>query len=94
MNTEQILALKIEKEGVEPQIRQAQEECAELITALNHFCRGREESIDEVTEEMADVEILLLQLRKILENDEEIVSWKNIKLSKLAKELEVTYDFE
>ena len=94
MNTEELLAFKIEIEGYEHQIRQAQEECAELIAALNHFCRGRRGATDEVAEEMADVEILLLQLRKILENDEEIVSWKNIKLLKLAKELGVTYDFE
>lgn len=94
MRTEELLALKIKKEGTEPQIRQAQEECAELITALNHFCRGRRGSRDEVAEEMADVEILLLQLRKIFKNDEAVALWKEKKLRKLAGELGVTYDSE
>lgn len=94
MRTEQILALKIDKEGVEPQIRQAQEECAELITALNHFCRGRNGARHEVAEEMADVEILMLQLRKIFKNDKVVDSWKQEKLSRLAKSLGVTYENE
>ena len=94
MNTEQLLALKIAKDGTESQIRQAQEECAELITALSHFCRSRAGATDEVAEEMADVEILLLQLRKIFKNDHAISSWKQTKLSKLADELGVTYESE
>jgi NTP pyrophosphatase (non-canonical NTP hydrolase) len=91
---EELFALKIAKDGTESQIRQAQEECAELITALSHFCRGRRGARDEVAEEMADVEILLLQLRKIFENDKAVTSWKQKKLSKLALEFGVTYESE
>ncbi|WP_277657213.1 hypothetical protein [Seleniivibrio woodruffii] len=94
MNTEKLLALIIEKEGIEPQIRQAQEECAELISALSHFCRNRKGALDEVNEEIADVEILLVQLKRIFRNGDKVRQWKSRKLHKLACRLGVTYDGE
>ena len=94
MKTNELLALKIEKEGEKPQIRQAQEELAELIVALSHLCRDRKGAADEVAEEMADVEIIMLQLRKIFKNDDAVGYFKRMKLHRLAGMLGVTYDSE
>lgn len=50
--------------GVEAQLRQAQEELAELIAAINRYMRQRTQS-DAVVEEIADVEIMLAQLKVV-----------------------------
>lgn len=62
MTNKSILIQAIEAWGVENQINLAQEECAELIVALSHNWRGREAN---VVEEIADVQILLDQLKCI-----------------------------
>jgi hypothetical protein len=46
------------------QLRQAQEELAELIVAINRYMRERTQS-DAVVEEIADVEIMLTQLKLV-----------------------------
>ena len=48
--------------GVDAQYDQAIEECAELIAALKHFKRGKI-SREEVIDELADVTLMLGQLR-------------------------------
>ena len=60
----EILATAIRTYGGEKQERQAIEECSELITAISHKHRGRPHNIPE---EIADVEIMLEQL-KIINN--------------------------
>lgn len=52
--------------GSEPQYRQVQEECAELIAAINQMARGRDGSREAVIEETADVILCLLQMRLML----------------------------
>lgn len=52
--------------GSEPQYRQVQEECAELIAAINRFARERVGSREAVIEETADVILCLLQMRLML----------------------------
>ena len=51
----------LEKWGVEGQYDQAVEECAELITALKHFKRGRIGD-EAVIAELADVALMVGQL--------------------------------
>ena len=52
----------IEKYGIEPQLRQLQEECAELIVAINHYCRDNTK-VQGIIEEIADTEIMIEQMR-------------------------------
>ncbi len=52
------------KYGEEHQINIAQEEMAELIVALSHYQRGRA-SIQDVASELADVQIMLEQMKII-----------------------------
>ncbi len=61
MQLEQIYQATIDKWGEDAQYDQAVEECAELITALKHYRRGK---IDKqaVIAELADVTLMLGQL--------------------------------
>lgn len=53
--------------GMETQLRAAQEECAELIVAISHVLREieREGAWADLAEEVADVSIMITQLRLI-----------------------------
>ena len=58
------------------------EELGELIRAL-----ARANDPDNIAEEMADVEIMLAQLRIILGNDADVERWKVKKLQRLNRRL-------
>jgi len=57
----------VTKWGHESQINMMIEECAELITALRHFARGKA-TIDDVCSELADIEIMSAQMRSCFGN--------------------------
>jgi NTP pyrophosphatase (non-canonical NTP hydrolase) len=61
MQLEQIYQATIDKWGEEAQFDQAVEECAELITALKHYRRGKIDKQAVITE-LADVTLMLGQL--------------------------------
>ncbi len=64
-------------------MRQTIEECGELICALSHHLRGR---ISNVTEELADVEIMCQQLRLLI-GDDAVDRAKAQKLDRLRERL-------
>ena len=69
----------IEKYGKEAQSRQAMEECAELIQAINKCLRypNKKECHDNLIEEICDVEIMLYQLKVMFGiNDHEVFDMK------------------
>ena len=71
--------------GEDAQIRMAIEECAELIVQLIKLDRRSNGSeYEDVVNEIADVEIMMAQLR-IIFGDQEIDTAKRIKLDKLFK---------
>ena len=76
----------IELWGVEAQIRQAIEECAEMITALCHKDRGKVHW-EDVAKEIADVEIMCSQLREII-GSEIVDQCKKEQLACLEQEIE------
>ena len=59
--------------GAVSQVGMAVEECAELIVALQKYINRtpKPETIDNVLSEIADVEIMLAQLRVVLEIDDD-----------------------
>lgn len=61
MRHREIYAKTIMKWGEQAQYDQAIEECAELITTLQHFARGKVDR-DRVIEELADVFLMVGQL--------------------------------
>jgi len=81
MYLEEIYQATIDKWGEDAQYDQAVEECAELITALKHYRRGK---IDRPTliAELADVTLMIGQLTWMFGSDEVEKAIKN-KISKL-----------
>lgn len=80
-----------EKYGKEKQMRQLQEECAELIAAINHHFRGRDNNLDETIEEIADVTLMLSQIVEGLNLHEKLNHITNIKLKKIQSKLDDTW---
>lgn len=87
---EKIFKKSIEVYGKEAQSRQAMEECAELVQAINKCLRypNKEECKDNLIEEIADVEIMLYQLKEMFYiNETEIYEWKEKKAKREKKRL-------
>ena len=80
MNEKEILKTAIETFGAEFQEIVAIEECAELIQAISHKHRGREHNI---AEEIADVEIMLEQLKIINKCHKEVETIRKKKIKRL-----------
>lgn len=54
--------------GADQQMDQAIEECAELVVAIRHYRRDRS-GLTAIAEEIADVEIMMTQLRHVVGDD-------------------------
>lgn len=84
-----VLATKaLEHFGNKPQIRQTMEECAELIVALNKAMRYPEEMGWNVLEELADVTIMIEQMKQLYDVDLEFDDILKRKMNKLRNYLE------
>lgn len=80
MTEYEILTTAIRTFGDDAQERQAIEECSELIQAICHKQRGREHNI---AEEIADVEIMLEQLKIINDCKDEVEEIRKYKIDRL-----------
>lgn len=97
-----IIEAAIAKLGEENQMRQTQEELAELIVAINKYERAIKENIHplyidtarkNIIEEMADVLIMLDAVKKMLDiQDEEIEHFRAFKLNRLLDRLKKESD--
>ena len=77
--------------GCSPQINQAIEEMAELIQALNKYRRAVcEETRNHVIEEVADVEIMLEQIKELLAIDSADIT--DVKVHKIRRTRERIYE--
>lgn len=87
MKHREIYEKTLNKWGEEAQYRQAIEECAELIVALQHFSRGKVDR-DVVVNELADVFLMVGQLTYMFgeERLSESVQEKITKLNLLLEE--------
>ena len=70
--------------GEHAQEEVAIEECSELIQAICHKHRGREHNI---AEEIADVEIMLMQLKIINRCGNDVANYRQEKIERLKKRL-------
>lgn len=80
----------IEKYGKEPQCRQAMEECAELIQVINKCIRypNKKDCRNNLIEEIADVEIMLYQLKEMFDiGEKEIFEMKEQKAKREEERL-------
>ena len=88
---EQVFKQSIEIYGNEAQSRQAMEECAELIQAVNKMLRYEDRPAEpeyyaNLVEEIADVEIMLYQLKVMFNvSDDEVFK---VKIQKAKREKE------
>ena len=85
MNFTETIELALEKYGAHHQEHMMVEEMGELATALNHYHRGRC-SIDDVRLEIADVFIMIKQMRCLYGKDEVDRAIK-LKLQRLQNKL-------
>ena len=85
----------LEKWGINAQVGQTIEECAELIVALQkHINRTpHPESVSNILDEIADVEMMLAQMRLILDIDDDAlrkrIEYKFERLDKYLSESKV-----
>ena len=84
-----VLLEAIKKFGAEAQEKVAIEECAELIQAITHKHRGRDHNI---AEEIADVEIMLKQLKIINNCSNEVKLIHKQKIDRLFKRIYLRSD--
>ena len=95
--TKRIFRQSLEKYGKEPQCRQLMEECAELIKATNKMLRyadrpAEPEYYANLVEEIADVEIMLYQLKVMFNvSDDEVFK---VKIQKAKRENPYAYDIQ
>lgn len=87
MKTGDLYAAAVKKYGKLSQLIMCMEEMAELTKELSKSIRGADNSA-AIVEEMADVEIMLEQLRLIYRNRSEVDTIKADKLRRLAYRLE------
>ena len=72
-------------------------ELSELIQAickLKRYGYTDEECYFNLAEEMADVEIVLAELKLMFDNEDNVKEWKDYKLDRLEKRLNEKYSFE
>lgn len=83
MNLDAIYRATLEKWGEDGQYDQAVEECAELITVLKHFRRGKADAA-AVINELADVTLMVGQLSYMF-GEAEVQKAIGAKLEKLGR---------
>lgn len=97
----QLLERVITANGMNKQLDVAIEEPSELIQAICKIKRRDSPLSNEsfavkgnLAEEMADVEIVLAELKLIFDNEDNVKEWKDYKLDRLEKWLIEKYSFE
>ena len=73
------------------------EELSELIQAickLKRYGYTDEECYFNLAEEMADVEIVLAELKLMFDNEDNVKEWKGYQLDRLEKRLNKKYSFD
>jgi NTP pyrophosphatase (non-canonical NTP hydrolase) len=88
MTKEQIYEQAIDKYGFDAQLDQLTEECGELIVACNKLRRKGQESVPMMIDELADVQIMINQIRFAMQLEDEINERIEFKLERLKKRLE------
>lgn len=81
----------VDKYGADNQVKKAIEELAELQVELCHYLCGRGE-LGTISEEMADVKIMLAQLLIIFGNDNFVAEWESIKAARLMERINENAD--
>ncbi len=87
MHERDILQWAVTKWGNEAQTKMVLEEMSELQKEICKMWRGKDNR-DAIADEIADVEIMLEQLKLILEIEDEVCQYRTAKLARLQRRLE------
>jgi NTP pyrophosphatase (non-canonical NTP hydrolase) len=87
MDIGEIYKLALDKYGVESQLNQLQEECAELIVSVNKHRRTPFDDLKGITDECADVLIMIDQIANIFDIEDDIEDRIQFKLNRLKERL-------
>ena len=81
----------LEAWGLVPQGLMLAEECSELSVAVLQWLRGRKEldGEDGLIQEMVDVDIMLGQIKRAINNESKWQEWREFKLNRLKGRLPV-----
>ena len=96
----QLLERVITANGINKQLDVAIEKLSELLQAICKIKRREpdeclnEDYLINLAEEMADVEIILAELKLLFDNEDNVKEWKNYKLDRLEKRLKEKSGFE
>jgi len=90
VNKEEIFQKALDKWGIRSQVNQLFEEMAELVIALNKFNRAKNDNIREdrvhaIIEEIADVELMLDQMKNIFHCKERVEEQYKMKFNRLIR---------
>jgi NTP pyrophosphatase (non-canonical NTP hydrolase) len=77
----------LDKWGFDPQLDQLTEECGELVTACNKLRRKGDSAVPLMIDEMADVEIMIGQIKHAMRVTRAIEERKIFKLNRLEERL-------
>lgn len=86
MTEDEIYAACLEKWGLEAQLGMLQEECAELIVAVNKVRRHAPKERENLTEELADVQNMINQIKVLCPDFERVRLEKLERVKKLLRE--------
>lgn len=78
----EILELVIGCFGILHQKNKLFEECGELIQAI-----AKDDDLENISEEIADVEIMLEQMKIIYRNEDKVKKYRKLKLKKILEEI-------
>jgi len=78
-----------DKYGFAAQAYQTMEECAELIQALNKHIRssGTRQTRDNVIEEIADVQIMIAQIKYLMNCEVDVINTMQLKIERTIKRM-------
>lgn len=84
MDRKEVYRTAIGKWGKEMQLTVAIEEMSELTKEICKHFRG-EKNLDAISEEMADVTIMLEQMMLIYNNEKSVSRWRDAKVDRLRR---------
>ena len=93
----QLLERVITANGMNKQLDIAIEELSELMKAIckvKRYSYTQEDYLVNLAEEMADVEIILAELKLMFDNEDNVKEWRTYKLDRLEKRLNEKYSFD
>jgi hypothetical protein len=74
--------------GKNPQLLQCVEEMSELTKEIMKYVNRKQNNVTEIIEEVADVEIMLSQLKYCLSIEKEVEAYKTGKVVKISEKLD------